>query len=67
MALGESAVHTSPSHHYAHLRSLHPTRLSSSPVVSSLLYAFPMFPSFLLPLSLYVINIGAYYCVLVSF
>ena len=44
MALRETATHTSPSHHYVRLRSLLPTRLSSFPVVSSLLYAFPVFP-----------------------
>ena len=44
MALGETAIHTSPSHHYVRHRSLFPTRLSSFPFVSSLLYAFPVFP-----------------------
>ena len=36
MALGETVIHTSPSHHYVRLRSLLPTRLSSFPTVSSL-------------------------------
>ena len=44
MALGETVFHTSPSHHYVRLRSLLPTRLSSFPIVSSLLFAFPVFP-----------------------
>ena len=44
MALGETATHTSPSHHYVRLRSLLHTRLSSFPIVSSLLYAFLVFP-----------------------
>ena len=44
MALGETAIHTSPSHHYVRLQSLLPTRLSSFPTVSSLLYAFLVFP-----------------------
>ena len=50
MALGESAIRTSPSLSYVHLRSLLPTRLSSLPVVSSpsIFFCFTRF--FCLPL-----------------
>ena len=44
MALGETAIHTSPPHHYERLWSLLHTRLSSFPFVCSLLYASPVFP-----------------------
>ena len=44
MALGETAIHTSPPHHYERIRSLLHTRLSSFPVVLSLPYAFPVSP-----------------------
>ena len=45
MALGETAIHTSPSHHYVRLRSLLPSRFSSSHFVWPLLYASSVFPS----------------------
>ena len=44
MALGETAIHTSPPYHYERIRSLLHTLLSSFPVVLSLPYAFPVFP-----------------------
>ena len=44
MALGETAIHTSPPHHYERIWSLHPTRLSSFPVALSLPYTFPVSP-----------------------
>ena len=50
MALRETAIHTSPSHHYVCPRSLLPSRLSSFPVDLSLPYAFPVSPSIYLPL-----------------
>ena len=50
MALGETAIHTSPSHHCVCLRSLLPTRLSSFPFVWSLLYVSPVFRFFHLSL-----------------
>ena len=52
MALEETTFHTSPSHHYVRLRFFFSTRLSSFPFVSSLLYAFPVFPFILLLFSL---------------
>ena len=50
MALGETAIHTSPPHHYERLWSLLPSRLSAFPVNLSLLYAFPVTPSIYFPL-----------------
>ena len=44
MALGVTAIHTSPPHHFEHVRSLLHVRLSSIPVVLSLPYAFPVSP-----------------------
>ena len=45
MALGETAIHTSPSHHYVRLRSFLPIRLSTFHFAWSLLYASSLFPS----------------------
>ena len=57
VALGETAIHTSPSHHYVYLRSLLPSRLSSFPFVWSLLYASPVFHFIHLPL-LFFVGVG---------
>ena len=51
MALGEIAIHTSPPRPYVRLRSLLPTRFSSFPFVSPLLFVFPVFPFIHLRLS----------------
>ena len=59
MALGETAIHTSPSHHYICLRSLLPSRLSSSHFVWSVPYATSVFPS---SRSLFVILLRRIYC-----
>ena len=57
MALGETVIDSSSSHHYVRLRSLLPSRLSSFPFVWSLLYASPVFRFIHLPLLL-VVGVG---------
>ena len=54
MALGETVIDSSPSHHYVRLRSLLPFRLSSFPFVWSLLYASPVFPFYSLATVIFV-------------
>ena len=65
MAMGETAIHTSPSHHYVCLRSLLPSRLSSSHFVWSVPYATSVFPSSrsLLLFCCVVFIAGIIYCV----
>ena len=54
MALGETVINTSLSHHYVRLRSLLPPRLSSFPFVCFLLYASPVFPFYSLAIVIFV-------------
>ena len=65
MALGETAIHTSPPHHCERLRSLLHTRPSSFPFVSSLLTRFLCFP-FIFVTILIVVGAGSiagtFYC-----
>ena len=65
MAVGETAIHSSPSHHYVCLRSLLPSRLSSSRFVWSVPYATSVFPSActLLLFCCVVFIAGIIYCV----
>ena len=65
MALGETVINTSPSHHYVRLQSLLPSRLSSFPFVCSLLYASPVFPFCSLAIVIFIgvgLIAGAIYC-----